>query len=147
LLNKVDLVDEKRCSEVKEFVAGINSTSQIFNTENAKINILLLENIQYIRNNEKKESCDSNFTKPVSIILDQKNINKKQIIEFFNSIKNQVLRLKGFLLIDGSPYYLSNNNESLSVTKFSDLKNIKYGISVLLQKEDESIVNEQWEKL
>lgn len=147
LINKSDLIKDDEFRKIKELVIKNNDTALILKTKHADLDMSILHE------NQNKEilsdfiSCNSVSNRPGSLQLEQKELSLDDIENYFNSIKNHILRFKGFLKIGEYSYYISDSNGKLKIERINKIKIANYGLSVLFPKEYEASIKINWEMI
>ena len=146
VVNKTDLISEDEYSEIEKFILSKNKSAELVKTTFANINLSILNshiNTNYL---QEAETCNTVSTRPGSIVLEQKVITENHLNKFYETVKNKILRIKGFLKIEESTYYISDNNYKLQIQK-SDKYVERYGLSVLLPSDTIDFVENNWDNI
>lgn len=143
VINKTDLISDEEYNKIVKFVQDFNKTASILKSKFAEIDLSIIGTKQKSQYMPEAETCNTFSTRPGSMIIRQINISKDELINFFNLIKEKVLRIKGFYRIDEENYYISDNNDKLQIEKTEHVIG-QLGLSVLLPKNDIEIVETEW---
>ncbi len=148
IINKVDMVDRDLVEEVKGLIRGLKPSCNILETTFSQIDLKLLEqeNKSFV-DTKNPVSCNTVNNRPGNIILRSGNISIESLQQFYKSISDKILRLKGFIKIDGKIYYVSSNNSVLNIDEYSDKPQGGRGLSVLLANENVDFVFNEWDKI
>jgi len=146
VVNKTDLISEDEYSEIEDFILDKNKNAELIKTTFANINLPILNphiKWDYL---PEAETCNTVSTRTCSIVLEQKEVTENSLNEYYEIIKNKILRIKGFLKIKGATYYISDNNYKLQIRK-SDKYVERYGLSVLLPTDTIDFVENNWDNI
>ncbi len=146
LINKIDLITNKEYVKIEKYLFERNETAKIIKTTFTDVDLSILDTQYQTIYKQEAETCNTVNSRSGSIVLKGEGITNDSLIEFYEKIKNNIFRIKGFLNIKGITYYISDNNYKLQIQK-SD-KNVEcYGLSVLLPTDTVDFVEKNWEKL
>lgn len=146
VVNKTDLISDDEFSEIEKFILDKNKTAKLLKATFANIDLSILDshiNIYYL---PEAETCNTVSSRPGSIVLEQNEVTENSLNEFYEIIKNKIFRIKGFLIIKGNTYFISDNNYKLQIQK-SDKHVEHYGLSVLLPSDTIDYVENNWDKI
>ncbi len=146
VVNKTDLISEGEYSEIEKFILSKNKKAELLKTTFANINLSILNsqiNTNYL---PEAETCNTVNSRPGSIVLEQETVTENLLKEFYETIKNKIFRIKGFIKIEGNTYYVSDNNNNLQIQK-SDKYVEQYGLSVLLPSDTIDFVENNWDNI
>ena len=119
ILNKIDLVNEKQINHVVDEITKINSLGEIYPTKNSIINLNLILNIQSfdqsrvmeVINNKFFLNANHNHRNKISTccIVEPLGLNMEKINKWIGSLlwdnfETEILRFKGVIYIQNSPY-------------------------------------------
>ncbi len=144
IVNKTDLISDVEYSKIETFILSKNKNAKLLKTSFADISLSILDshiNINYI---PKAETCNTVNSRPGSIVLVENEVTENSLNEFYETVKNKIFRMKGFLKIEGSTYFISDNNNILQIQK-SDKQVGQYGLSVLLPTDTIDFVENNWD--
>lgn len=147
LINKSDLIKKITLVEIVNLVFKLNPSGKVFKTVSSEIDFSLLENIASVNNNIPS-SCLNKTPNIISkIYLEQKSIPQKVIVKFLKENLDRFLRVKGFLKGNKFINYISDKNGKIVVKKMNNVESLKFGISILLEEENESFINNELLKI
>ncbi len=145
VINKKDIVTKTQMHEAVTFVKKLNKNAVIITTQFAVMDFDVLDEAVTGALNVEATSCNTVSTRPGSIVLRQKPLSLAAIHAFYESIKEDILRMKGFLQIAGKDYYLSDNQNQLTIEPVE--KSIhEYGLSVILPEKNIKTIKYFWTK-
>jgi G3E family GTPase len=121
LINKSDLVDDNRLTEVSEKLTSINPETNVYMTSYCKVDVKdMIENLGHI-NKKPKESTNKVESRPKTFILKSKSVLPyEDLVEFINNITNSAYRIKGFAETDKGPMEVSAVGEHVKVVQWKE---------------------------
>lgn len=146
VINKMDIISDDEYQKSLKLINEINNSAKIINTEFAQFDIKILEKMPDVNSATEIGVCNTQGTRPESIILEQNNITKNLLTEFYEEVKERILRIKGFVEIENETYYVSDSNDKLKIQKSDKLVEY-YGLSVLLPTDTIDFVENNWEQI
>lgn len=144
LVNKSDLIEQEEFKKIEELIKLINKNSLILKTVHSNFELSVLGNTQSMKFLGNSVTYNTVGNRPGSIVLEQKEIKQKEIEKFFLGVAKYILRLKGFLKIEEDTYYISDNNGKLQLEKYDKRRITNFGLSVLLDSENVTMVQKAW---
>ncbi len=145
IVNKTDLISADEYDETVKFIRDFNKTAPILKTTYTEIDLSIIHTEQKIQYQPAVETYNTVKSRPGSIILEQKDITKKELQSYFETIKDKIFRIKGFLKIANENYYISDNNNKIQIEESRQSIN-RFGLSVLLPSENISFITDNWKK-
>lgn len=101
IINKADLVDDKRIAQVSDAISEINSNAHQCVTSFCRVDIKEMVSGTTPVTKQSKESTNTRESRPKSFVLKSKNaISKQQLQEFLEKLAPSAYRIKGFALTD-----------------------------------------------
>lgn len=144
IVNKVDLISEDEYATTVDFIHELNDSAPIIKAIHAGIDLSLIgQKSQSQMAGTPPESCNTVNSRPGSILLEQKEITRDDLRAFYHDVKDKLFRIKGFLEIDGTPFYISDNNEMLQIED-AQQKSYRLGLSVLAPALNTQIIENTW---
>ncbi len=121
IVNKVDLVDEEKLSDVIEELAKINPLSDIHATTYCKVDIRNLVDNLKVMDKPAEESSNTVETRPKTFILSaEKILPMKELREFIEGISDSAYRIKGFVETDEGLVYISGVRSHVEYKAWSE---------------------------
>lgn len=146
IINKLDAF-KGDLTALKGTIREINETAHIFEARYAEIDFSAVvadaENPFEIL----KECCDISLDmrKEIStMMLPQADVTQERLDAFTDAVCEKVLRLKGFISIDGTLYFITDGAEGITRTPFTEGDVDKHGIAVIYYKEHEETIIRKW---
>lgn len=93
-----------------------------------------------------RESCNTPETRPGSLFLEGPVINLQALKDFMSRVEGSHYRLKGFMEVDGTMLYISDNSVGYSMTE-TEKPGIKSGLTILCPKENEKNIVALWKEI
>jgi len=144
VVNKVDLITKDEYATTVRFIQELNDSAEIIKSINADFDLSLIgQKSQSQRAATPPESCNTVHSRPGSILLEQREISRDDLIAFYHAVQDKLFRIKGFLEIEGSPYYISDNNEMLQIEDIQQ-KSYRLGLSVLAPTLNTQLIENTW---
>lgn len=121
LINKSDLVDYEKLTEISEKVTSINPKTDVYITSYCRVDIKdIIDNLSNIEK-ESRESTNTLESRPKTLILKSETcLPYEDLIVFLNKIASSSYRIKGFAQTDIGPMQISVVGEHVEVTKWKD---------------------------
>ena len=144
IVNKVDLISKNEYATTVRFIQELNDSAPIIKSVNADFDLALIgQKIESQINETPPESCNTVNSRPGSILLEQREITRDDLTAFYHAVQDKLFRIKGFLEIEGTPYYISDNNEMLQIED-TQQKSYRLGLSVLAPTLNTQIIENTW---
>lgn len=145
IINKIDLADEDTVIRIEQEAATLNPLAAIYKTTYGKVDDKLLETGGLPVLNQD-ESSNTPFNRPkVLLIKVMGMMQKEQIIDLFEALKDKLLRVKGFILTAEGVLHLDAVAEDIRFeTSALDKKS---SVMVLIPYPDLDIKKDAVEKL
>lgn len=116
LLNKIDLVTEDQIEQVQSAVKLISPNVPILRTQFAEISFTELEKISHPAIDSEGDLGEGRPDPVASITLEADgNFTHKSWDQFRNFVGSNVMRMKGFVIIDKKSYYVDETMDQLSL--------------------------------
>ncbi|MFX0206113.1 MAG: CobW family GTP-binding protein [Candidatus Hodarchaeota archaeon] len=121
IINKIDLVSQKRVFEIKDKLRSINPRIKVLKTIFGELSQDQITDL-YIERGQTERDFRSNYattkiTFDILLTADSK-LDSHKVRKFFTELAKETRRMKGFIhLDDGQWYYLDSVNGSLSLTQ------------------------------
>ena len=147
LINKSKLVGGNILKEIGCFIRVSNTSCEIIETNYSEFDISILEKKKIERYYNVNELCNTNINTIAKIFLKNKQIRLNDLKLFFKSIAELIFRLKGFLKIDDTIFYISNNSKNLIIEKYNGVKVDSYGLTVLSEMKYKKNIEKTWNSL
>lgn len=118
LLNKIDLASKENLEEVEKSITEINSKAVLIKTVFSEFSFQEIDSVKRIKPSVTLPPGDG-FPDPFkSITLEgEGNFTDNSFQELVKELKPDMLRLKGFVNIDGMTYFVDGNTNSVSLSK------------------------------
>ena len=146
VVNKTDLISENEYSEIEKFILSKNKNAELIKTTFANMNLSILNSQINIKFISEVGTCNTVTSRPGSIVLVKNEVTENSLNKFYEIVKNKIFRIKGFLIIEGDTYFISDNNYKLQIQK-SDKHVELYGLSVLLPTDTIDFVENNWDNI
>jgi hypothetical protein len=91
------------------------------------------------------ESCNTPGNRPASLLLSPAPLGREALAAVLRSLLGFVHRIKGYVRLDESLFYVSDSNGSLVFESVEDGGTAQTGLVVLCDKADEARVLAAWE--
>ena len=147
VVNKIDMVDKDLIKDVNELILNLKPSAKIIETTFSKFDLAILENVYQSYADKEAVSCNTVNNRPGSLILRSKNVSIENLQNFYKVVSDKILRLKGFMKIDGKYFYVSGNNDILNIEEYKDKPKGGRGLSVLLSSDNIDYVLNEWQKI
>ena len=145
LINKADLVTEKELKRVEGMVRELNREVPIQKGFFGQFDYSFLGKEERVHRMADRESCNTPDTRPASLFLEGVLLNKKVLLDFLGSIKDEVYRLKGFWELEGGMHYVSDTGRGFCITPVEKC-GIKPGLTVLCPPVNAETVQAAWQR-
>ena len=144
LVNKSKLVEDNILKGIGDFIRAINTSCEIIRTNYSEFDMSILEKKKIERDHNVNEFCNTNINPIAKIFLKDKQIRLNDLEQFFKSVSELILRLKGFLKIDDTIFYISNNSNNLIIEKYDSKEVNFYGLTVLSEMKYKKNIEKAW---
>ncbi len=124
ILNKTDLVDEAQLALCRQTVKDLNEHAVIHSTTYSKIDPTLLDALSPIDPEGKTHGSKVDILSTSLTICFTNGISRVSFNEFLLAIKPYVMRVKGYVTIDGQNHFIDGVMEDIKITT-SDVKQNK----------------------
>ena len=121
ILNKVDLVDEDKLSDVLEKLTSINASSPIYATTYCNVEFRKLIDELRIPDKPGEESSNTVESRPKTFILTaDKAVPGKALEKFLRELSDTSYRIKGFAKTEEGTVYISGVKNHMEVTSWAE---------------------------
>lgn len=124
VINKSDLISEDISKEIKNTIMSVNSDIKIQETSFGKLNYEFIEKDlinKKIVSAEDTTNAPSNKPKTLTLTYTD-SVQKDQLKQFLDVIKNDCYRIKGFFMIDNEWHQVDTVNKLVDFTKTDKVK-------------------------
>ena len=137
IINKTDLVDEKKISETKEIINKINQNCEILTAEYAKVKIKMIGNSEDQHSESGLAPCAPEDYERYEFVTD-KIIDKIKLYTILEEYRNIILRAKGVIQFAEKRFFIEVVNGVVSSKPLSEtnlkLKGYSTAISFILRE-------------
>ncbi|MDC7234192.1 MAG: GTP-binding protein [Spirochaetales bacterium] len=145
LVNKTDLIPLREVDELLSDLAG-RSSAPCQTGSFGQFDYSFILSSQTAERYAPMESCNTPETRPGSLFLQGNFTDKQSLKDFLSRVEGAHYRLKGFVDIEGSVFYVSDNSRGYSITP-AQKPGIRRGLTVLCPKENEEKILQLWKEL
>ena len=148
LINKTDLVDPARLEKIHETVKKINPQAYLYDTQYGVLPIEILKE-HLIASDFIGETSNHDWNRPVNyLISSDKTVEQDELIEFLETIKEKILRLKGFLKAPDGYWHIDMVEDFIQLTKLQNHAQLEPELVVIGkdQWDFQSLLKETWER-
>jgi len=137
LLNKIDLVNEKKLQKISEELKKVNKKAPIIETKFCKVDLDVLLSVEAEHHHIKRTKHHHHM---VSFVIEVKNLIKDKLEGFLNELSVSIFRVKGYLVVDDKKYLLNYVAGRWSLEKTDKTGNRLVFIGEEISKEKDSLV-------
>lgn len=112
ILNKADMINAEKESEIKRFINKINSGVRVYVTAYCKVDIREIIDNFSVNSKESSDSTNTFESRPNSFVLQSsERLNYDSIFEFLKGISSDSYRMKGFVDTDRGSFFCWDKND------------------------------------
>ena len=121
IVNKVDLVDEEKLSDVLEKLSSINNTSPIHVTTYCKVDFRKLIDELRVPDKPGEESSNTVESRPKTFTLVADEIvPRKSLEKFLHGLQDGAYRIKGFANTEEGTVYISGVKNHMEIVPWNE---------------------------
>lgn len=121
ILNKVDLMNAKKESEIKRFINKLNPGVSVYVTAYCKVDIREMMDNFSVTSKESSDSTNTFKSRPNSFVLQSSGrLNYDSLFEFLKEIASDSYRMKGFVNTDRGSFEISTVGSDIEMKPWTD---------------------------
>lgn len=121
IVNKVDLIDEEKLSDILEQVASVNPTANIYVTTYCNVDFRKMVEELSIPDKPGEESSNTVESRPKTFILTtDRIISKNALVKLIDQVSDSSYRIKGFAKTDEGTLYISGVKNHVDITPWDE---------------------------